>query len=92
MKKAISQKVKVGKCTLVEYRVVAGDEFDFYCEVKTQNDTVGGYISIQDAMDHRGEWDSNYNVPTRKAEKVVDCRGANIRSLKDLFSYIDKMA
>ena len=88
----ISRKMAVGNATLVEKEIsFKGEHLDTYCSVQFADGyTIGGYVSIQDALAHRCEWDDTFQEPVRKSGKVIDCRGKSIRSMKDLFNVMNK--
>ena len=88
----ISRKMAIGNATLIEKEVFLKGEYqDTFCYAQFADGyKIGGYTSIQDALAHRCEWDADYVEPVRKPGKTIDCRGKNIRSMKDLFAVMDK--
>lgn len=53
----VGRKLKVGKATLIEKEFYVNGEYDdTVCTVKIGRSEVGGYTSIEDALQHKGEW------------------------------------
>jgi len=54
----ITRKLKIGNVTLIEKGIYVGGELeDTHCYAQfSDGHKVGGYISIEDAIHHKGEW------------------------------------